>query len=180
MKVTDIMIDLETLGSKNDAIIVSVGVVYFNLTSKTVVDKRYWILNIDSQSHRTIDISNLKWWMTQSEGVREVFREPQQSCVSTFISEFEDSFNEREVKRFWAKGAHFDFGLLNNLLKSEGDPYKNCIPYSKWMCMKPIYVLATRLGVLRTMKLEGTAHNALDDAVFQTEVLLRFIDKIGI
>jgi len=79
----DIMIDLETLGTTADSVILSIGAVRFNLDTSCVFDGLgdtfYQVITIDDQSKRHISGYTLAWWMGQSKASQAVFTDD--SCT---------------------------------------------------------------------------------------------------
>lgn len=168
------MIDLETLSSSADGVIVSVGAVKFDLEKLKVLDEKYWELDLDEQyvKGRTLELGNVKWFLNQCPEVRRAATNTERYRSLDFISEFQEL--SARTKRYWAKGAHFDLRMLNNYFATFGKPIPT--KYSQWMCMKPVYLMSTRSNQLPVRS--NTAHHALADAEYQTEVLLSFYNNL--
>ena len=76
-----VMIDLETLGTKADSVIISIGAVKFDLDSEQMDDNGFYAsVSIDSnlERGRKIDEDTLLWWLQQSTDAQAVFHEPKQ------------------------------------------------------------------------------------------------------
>lgn len=176
-QVTDYMIDIECLGVNKDCVIVSVGVVAFNLQKGVILDQKYWELNLRQQQKagRTISADTVQWWSAQSSNTLKALQNKSRTNIEDFIKEF-NSFIEQKGY-YWAKGTNYDLEILANLYNQYGhlSPFK----YSKWSDARPFYRLA------KDFKLEppedrSLAHNALDDAVYQAKVVCnvyRFINE---
>ena len=70
MKTDSVMIDLETLGTVANSIILSIGAVKFDLNSNHIADDGFYAsISIDSNLHagRQLSESTLLWWLDQSK-----------------------------------------------------------------------------------------------------------------
>ena len=61
------MLDLETLSTRNDAAIISIGLVKFDQNG--VIDSQGWALDFSKVTGH-IDPGTVKWWMEQSDMAR--------------------------------------------------------------------------------------------------------------
>ncbi len=162
---SDNMIDLETLGTGPFSPIISIGIVCFDLNN--VLDKLYITLDVKDQidsGKRKIDADTLKWWMSQSDAAKKVFKEnpmPVKEALMT-ISEFIKK--QGKDVHVWGNGATFDITLLETLFSQ----YEVPVPwkYSKVMDFRTIKRF---LGKDVVTERKGTYHNALDDALTQAE-----------
>ena len=63
----DIMVDIETLGTKEGATIFQIAAMSFNITSGEVFDSINLIGDIDKYNYLTVDGSTLKWWLNTNK-----------------------------------------------------------------------------------------------------------------
>jgi hypothetical protein len=168
----DIMLDLETLATTADAVILSVGAVRFDLDSGFVFDAPgdafYRAISIDSQHTRKISGSTLGWWAKQSDAARAVFTET--NCtLGKALAELTNWFDPQPgtMPNVWSNGADFDLPMLNHAYDQLGltPPWQ---PYAG-RC----YRTFKNLPGARAIKVErqGLHHNALDDAIYQARHL---------
>ena len=70
---THVMIDLETLGTTPDAVILSIGGVKFDPNGDRIFDEFIYKLDIDEQQQRgrTTNEDTMSWWATQPRAVIE-------------------------------------------------------------------------------------------------------------
>lgn len=170
----DFMIDLETLGTGDDAIILAIGAVAFDPIAGAVFtgDKFYKRLSWDdnSQPGRKIDAATLKWWLGQN---RRVFEEmtsghfPLQGALLELAVWLGDPKLMRGV---WANGVSFDLGMLGHAYKSFN--MKTPWSYSKETCQRTLRRLV-KLDLPR----EGSHHNALDDAIHQAQWVVAAVQQ---
>lgn len=168
----DIMIDLETLHTTADAVILSIGAVRFDLEADAVFagadDVFYIPVAIDGQG-RAISASTLAWWMDQTKDAQRVFTDPTMVALETALYYFEEWLDRTPGAEptVWSNGADFDLPMLNHAFKQLElpPPWK---PYAG-RC----YRTYKNLPGARAVKVEreGEHHNALDDAVYQARHL---------
>jgi hypothetical protein len=180
----DIMIDLETLGTTADAVIVSIGAVAFNLDAGTVLqgDERasfYVVLDTETQPRRHISADTLAWWMCQSDAARAVFdrANPVQhhfpartalSALNDWVRQVVLQANaQHKDLRVWSNGADFDLPMLAHACRTFNVP-RPWLPYAG-RCYRTYKNLpgARQVAMLRG----GVHHNALDDAIDQAQHL---------
>lgn len=171
----DIMIDLETLGTTADAVIISMGAVTFNLDACVVFDELksdsfYTAVNIDSQSNRHTSGATLQWWDQQSLAAHRVFAEaadgPPLVDALAALSVFIAKCNWDKVV-VWSNGADFDLPMLAHAYSQYGValPWK---PYAG-RCYRTYKNLPGARAI--AMQRQGLHHNALDDAIDQARHL---------
>jgi len=192
----NVMVDIETLatGSDNKAVVVSVGMVRFNLfdedTWETIEAEPerifYEVLPIDPQilAGRTVDAGALLWWMGQLQtghpNIKTIYSQHEQRMDQDFptrdgllqlklhqLSSFLVR-NSEDSYFLWGKPAHFDCPKIESLLTSFG--YEMPIPWYNYRCMSGVRTAAQVIGTPRPkFKTKGNQdHHALWDAMEQT------------
>jgi exodeoxyribonuclease VIII len=169
----DIMIDLETMGTRPDAAIVAIGAVAFDLETGTVGGRFYVSVDLGSSMERggTVDAATITWWMKQSDEARGAWQDsplPLSHALSR-LSKFFTDYAPESV-RVWGNGAAFDNAILRNAYTQCGlrAPWK----YTNDRCFRTVRGLHPPAPALERA---GTYHNALDDAVFQVHCLIAMI-----
>ncbi len=115
--VTQGMIDLETLGTSYDSVVLTIGAAKFNPFNTTEPHSKLY-LKLDTSDQvdigRVIDDGTLKWWGTQSEEVRnDTFSEHDRVEVGEALDVLTEWFSD--VSKIWCQGPSFDFPILQNL-----------------------------------------------------------------
>ena len=172
-----IMIDIECLGTGKDCVVVSVGAVKFNLNTGDILKEEYWELNMREQQNklnRAVSVDTVSWWANQTP---ETLKALQSTHDRVSITRFIEDFNEfiAGPNFFWAKGTNYDLEILTDLYQDAHDHLDNEIQvrpfkYSKWVDARVYYLLGKELGIMPRHAHEG-AHNALQDAIFQTKTV---------
>lgn len=172
-----IMVDIETLSTKPNAVILSLGTVVIGNTLEVIPEFSYYkVFNRNGQKERHIDINTVEFWM------KNISMYPIATENSSFLSDSLWQFNSwlGEVSKsletnlneieFWAKGSDFDFVILKDAYESF------CIPvpwaYNAVRDLRSILKWVPK--TCYTPKEENKeAHNALGDAKFQAMQLIQ-------
>ena len=122
---TEVVLDIETMGTQHDAVVVSVGMVrilWDTELNEWVVPSEgssyslYMVLDATKQfqNHRSVDTGTMKWWADQRSGVSDVLQkaflvtgELSRQCTS--IIQFVREINNTRV---WGNGPNFDNKIL--------------------------------------------------------------------
>ena len=168
----NIMIDLETLGTTADSVILSIGAVRFDLEAGTVFDDEgstfYRSVAVEKQVGRTISADTLTWWTGQGKDAQAVFTEPKTSLVFALmdLQEWVDP-TEGAYPYVWSNGADFDLPMLVHAF----DQAELVCPWKPYAGR--CYRTFKNLPGARAIKVErqGQHHNALDDAIYQARHL---------
>jgi len=183
----DVMVDIETLSTEKDAVVLSIGAVRFRMDSIDDEDSlnepgRCFYGRLDEWDQeamgRDIDTSTMKWWKKQDKEARAVFDEEAEP-VATVL----DNFTNFCVgaKRMWGNGNTFDNVIIKDLYQDYGKEY----PVNYWndLDMRTLtylwnFVTNWESKGKRPDVIMGTSHNALDDAKRQVVQSQRMIRKI--
>ena len=172
----DIMIDLETLATGNDAVVLTLGAVKFDPhTNQDPYDPLYFKIEIDEQTAlgRVIDPNTVEWWSKQ----------PQEAQDEAFAEDGRISMDEatNQLSRFivgsnkiWAQGTMFDIGILENFYKMIGKP----APWAYWQIRDSRTV--GDMGDYSAKTDNKVAHNALADAYSQAKGVQSIYKQLGV
>lgn len=168
------MLDLETLDTTETAHILSIGFVIWT-PDHIVYDKNTEELNYQTKFHalvpneynkgRSISASTVQWWMQQDENARKVFS----GRNNAFYGDMQPLFNVvnmiENVDHIWANDPDFDCAILKNWLAQQ-------CPHVKWPFWKHRSIRTLKaLYDIPEIPRKGTAHNALDDCLYQCEIV---------
>lgn len=172
-----IMLDLETMGSKPGAAIISIGAVFFS-PKDGLGETFHERIDLESavKAGLKMDASTVKWWMEQSKEAQAVMRpgamplEAALELLTDFVNANADS-TEVEV---WGNGSDFDNVLL-------GAAYEACSLKAPWKfyrgrCFRTLKNLP---GAPKAPKFAGTKHDALDDAKNQATHAIAILNWLG-
>ena len=169
----DIMLDIETLATSPDAVVLTFGAIKFDPFNPSIQmsDGIYFRINVDEQIDlgRRVDEGTVAWWGTQSAEVRE---EALGETDRVSLEDFTKALNKFVVgaTRIWAQGPVFDIVILENLYRQIGKP----APW-QYYSIRDSRTLLKALGDDR--KGGALLHNALADAVSQAEAVQSAVNR---
>lgn len=164
----DVMLDLETLSVRNNAIILVIAGLKFKRNDPDIplekTPPRYtFYRKIDINSCKEIglhyDKNTEDWWNTQSEEVQKEAFLGDRIPIKQALTEFSAWFNQEPMgAKIWSQGANFDIPILDEAYRSCGlEP-----PWKFWLARdtRTIYDVA---GIYSKDFPKGNEHNALAD-----------------
>lgn len=166
------MIDLETMGTKPDAPITSIGAVEFSLDG--IHRQFYEKIDLSSSVDHggVIDPETVKWWLSQEKAAQKENMGGGSivdalHLLSLFMSGGGDAI-------VWGNGAAFD----NVILAAHYDRCKLERPWKFWndRCYRTMKNIHSDVSMDRL----GVHHNALDDAISQANHLIEICTEKGV
>ena len=120
----NVMLSLNTVGKGDNAALVSIGAVFFDPIENTVGAEFYQpILLENAVKFGHMDISEIEWWMQQSDTVRAVFIADDRMHLEDALVEFSDwisQVDEFDERRVWSNGATLHSVILANAYTATG------------------------------------------------------------
>jgi len=162
---TNIMLDLETLGTRPGSIILAIGAVKFG--NGEISSHFYRRIDPSSSTRHglTMDADTVMWWLKQDEAARIELTKPGEELPAVLAQFTKWMADEKAL--IWGNGASFDNAMLAEAFARVGIPQ----PWKFWNDRCYRTVKATRPD-LKPREI-GTKHNALDDAASQAEHLMK-------
>lgn len=114
MTMTDLMVDIETMGTGHNAPILSIGAVEFNPHTEEMGAEFYVRATLASQRERPIDADTLEWWLKQGEAARGALFEGQRLTLQNALREFKAFAHESTASQLWSNGPTFDEDILRH------------------------------------------------------------------
>ena len=171
------MIDLETLSTRYNAAVISIGVAIFN--DEKVLDSVGWALEPKSV-HGRIDPDTVFWWMHQSDAAREYsFTGKYQAATAAF--ELKTLLAKWNVREVWSKDPHFDHVILSEWWDRVGNVGVFPIDYRDPRSFRTLEAEALRAGFGpdEWQQFNYVAHNPVDDAVTQARAVIKMRQLLG-
>jgi hypothetical protein len=171
-----VCLDIETLGTKADTVILTLGAVKFDPYSRQDPHTPLYVkLDVDEQvaAGRTIDEGTLVWWELQP---KEVFEDAMSDEDRISCKEFTKQLNRYLVgaERIWTQGPTFDIILLEHLYRSLEIP----VPWMYYSIRDTRTIMD--MGDASAKKNNATAHNALADAYSQAVMVQQIYHQCGV
>jgi|14_taG_2_1085336.scaffolds.fasta_scaffold08161_2 exodeoxyribonuclease VIII len=169
----DAMLDIETLGVDPGAAILSAGVVYFNPSTGKTHDEELFLFDPRQQPERSIEYGTMIWWMNQTREAQAHWRDSQFPNLQTEIARFVKFCKKHGDVTWWACGPHFDFVMMESLLKQQGTP----APWKFWK-LRDTRTLRDLIDVSR-LPANANAHNPIADCKRQISEVAEFHSQGG-
>ncbi len=177
MNLHDISVHCETLGIRFDAPVIAIGAIAFDRTTGKLGQKFYREVEINSAVRSgTPEGSTIAWWITQSPRAKSIFgRNADQASLATVLMDFTTWCRSAGagVPRIWAKGPAEDVTWLNHAFAVGGHGISAPWHHSNVRDVHTIQELAFEVTGFdhHTVQMVGEAHNAVDDAIQQANVI---------
>lgn len=165
-----VMVDLETMGRRSNAVICSIGAVKFMLDG-TIIDKFYCTVDAkDCKSYGlTTDVSTLNWWKKQPKETLALLLKDNLSLKDA-LTKFSMWYGNKSLPT-WGNGVAFDNVILENAYEAASMQR----PWKHWE--DRCYRTMKNIIIVDPPEREGTHHNALDDALFQAKHLVKIFQS---
>ncbi len=173
---THLMVDLETMGKKPGAPIVSVGAVFFDPASGKTGAEYYQVINLESSMSfgARPDASTILWWLKQSPEARSAIVVDDTVGLVEALEQFldfiaENAANGSRSVQLWGNGSSFDCSLLEAAFELADTPFP--IPHWNYRDVRTVVELGKAVGLNSRYDIpfEGYQHNALADARHQVK-----------
>ena len=171
-----VMIDIETLATSNDAALVSIAAVRFDLETGIVGDSVYF--KIDKQScidyGLRVDADTVDWWMKQGKEAQEQFLttedrvELHQALQDFFL------FFEYDTDFVWANGINFDCEILRNAYKAIDFP----LPWNHFNERDVRTLVHFAPDIKKEEPFVGTKHHPISDCMHQIKYCCKIYKKL--
>jgi hypothetical protein len=184
------MIDIETLGTRSNAAILSIGAVKFNIISEFVEDcgenAFHAHINPDScfEKGLTYDQPTLDWWKEQDKKAQDKIAK---ECINGLdikyvLQKFSEwlSKNNLDNTQVWGNGSSFDISILESAFRAcnLSIPWKyyniRDVRTIAWLAMK-------RKDLDKIERHKATLeHDALSDAIAQCKDVQNYYKILGL
>ncbi|KQN09799.1 hypothetical protein ASE85_02340 [Sphingobium sp. Leaf26] len=170
---THIMNDIETLGTGDDALILSIGAVKFNALGD--FDSFHMAIDVDdAQRHGlTISARTVLWWMEEDKAdARRALLALKRHPLLTVLDDYRAWYGEKSLPT-WGNGATFDNVIMRSAFRAVAQE----APWQFWH--DRCYRTMKSLPGAPKLKRAGVHHSALDDARSQARHLIKIWQHLG-
>ena len=171
------MLDLETLSTRPESVILTIGAVKFDPWGEEVDAESGLYMRVDVDEQLAMDRhvleSTVEWWGKQDEAVREeALGESNRESLDTMTRALNKFLVG--VENIWCQGPAFDIVILENLYRQLSKP----TPWQFWQ----IRDSRTLFGVHGDPREKGrtAAHNALMDCYYQARGVQDIYQRAGV
>lgn len=178
-----VMIDLETLSTGRDLVILSLGAVKFDSRKIYEDDGLYMLLRWQEQLDNggTVTEGTIRFWLGQHRAAREAILNKSRllhpdKAIMMFNNWFRDNIKVVKNCGVWANRPSFDLSLLDDMYRrfGMGEP-----PWPYWAerCVRTAKMMAGVDTISRPKDM--TEHHAFHDAVYQAMQVRKFLVSCG-
>lgn len=167
MNKENVMIDLETLGTSKNALILSFAAVRFDIeTGQRLSSVQF---KIDPESCEKvglkIDASTVFWWLRQKKEAQIMLVEAVRTPLEEALMTLHLFINRVENTCVWGNGATFDLSILANAYEACGLP----VPWAFFNERDVRTLVSLNPQIKYDTKFMGVPHDALHDCLHQIE-----------
>lgn len=176
----DIMLDLETLGTKPGSVVLSIGATTFNDKHGLTGEHFHVHLSLAAQvdAGLTIDPGTVLWWLGQETNAQKAIAMGQLAAQSpeAALASFSCWYSQQGGDALWGNGSDFDLPLLAAVYHAFGmtPPWK----YNAGRCCRTVMALTgKKMGAFGTVN--PLAHDAHADAVYQASEISKALAHLS-
>lgn len=173
----NIMLDLETWGTAPGCAIRSVGAVLFDPHSDQIGPDTFY-MNVSDEScvmaGFVVDEETVKWWEAQSQAAQDALLVDPVG-IYVVVQQFHAWFKKNRGVFLWSQGANFDEVIWSTITRRLGQR----VPW-KFYDVRDTRTVYDVCGFdPRSIRRQGTYHNALDDARHQAVCVQKSYAKVN-
>ena len=168
---SNLMIDIETLATTPDALILTIAAQSFDPFGQGYLDRHYYArITIESQEDRAINEETIKWWATQPEAQAEAFNETDRVDLDTALDDLYRLAWQHDL--IWAQGPTFDINILEHAYRSRSHK-------QPWQYYK-IRDSRTLMSMWTDCPKPPASHHALEDCRRQIDLVQLTLKQLSI
>ena len=174
---THAMIDIETLGTEPDCVVLSVGACKFDpFTNVEPHTRTLWRPSADEQMNagRSVLESTLEWWAKLPKHIQdEAFSEEGRIPLDQFFKDLNKWL--WDVDKIWCQGPQFDMVILENLFK-QFDHHRR---WAFWQ-VQDCRTIFNMMPADPRKAIQEDLHDASADAFFQAVCVQQTFSHFGV
>lgn len=115
-----LMLDLETLGTSNRAVIIQLGACVFDPDEPNIIPSWGTNVSIDSclQAGGEVNGDTIMWWLGQSQEARASVHAQPRFAIAAALKNLTNFYTQHNCKRIWSHGATFDIVIVKHYLNA--------------------------------------------------------------
>ena len=162
----DIMVDIETAGTKPGCVVLTVGAAVFVPQTGEVRSTFYERISFKDSVLRglCVEPDTYAWWQRQDENARKEAFGGEKNLAEVALAFEQWVRGHKHVRDFWCQGTDFDYPIWQEAF-SRASIATFPVKYNQKRDTRTVYSVAGLDTSL--IPREGTYHNALDDVLHQ-------------
>jgi len=174
-----LMIDIETLGLRTDALVFEIGLAVWNVDTQGMVMSYAATIDPRSQPDRDVDPKTLHWWEGRGypnhhqdlSGFNETNLDLEEA-----LDRVRNCYKQYQCRCVWSKGPEFDIAILEHAWR-QYDQYPPW-PYASRRCARTVMALTPVLAPETTAIVNDAPHNPRADAVYQSVLCQQALRRV--
>ncbi len=165
------MLDIETLSTDSNGVIVSISAVEFELNTGKTGNRFEMGVDIQEQldNGAIIDGDTVMWWLSQDKQAQKQLVRLERHPVADVLKAFNDFVESADCSGLWGNSPSFDNVMVRNLYKR----HKTSFVAPFWID-KCVRTRAADMHVDKSkLSFVGTKHNGIDDCLHQIKYCIR-------
>ena len=177
-----LMLDIESLSSKDNAVITSIAAVAFDMITGETGPEFKIDIQIQDSINKGLEVNGdtIVWWLEQSNEARKGLTEGQKKAVRLDHALFEFTSFVQSLKpselRVWGNSCTFDNVLLRQAYNKINKP----IPWKYVMDRDVRTIVEFAPEVKANTVFVGTKHDPINDCKHQIKYLVKIYNKIKV
>ncbi|AUR87947.1 ribonuclease H-like domain protein [Vibrio phage 1.106.O._10N.286.51.F7] len=177
-----VMLDIETLGTGVNSVILSIGACYFNPDTGDLGESFH--VHVDAKSccdhGLNVDISTVLWWLSQDSSSQSKITDGQSKSIplTDALNKLSQFISLHKETKVWGNGPTFDNAIIGNAYQSVN--IKCPWEFRNERDVRTVVDLGRKVGFnpKYDMPFSGVRHDALDDAIHQAKYVSEIYKKI--
>lgn len=166
----DVMIDIETMGTRSTSMIVQIGACYFDRATGEIGEK--FKVNIHHNDDKfTVDWDTISWWMSQSDMARSSIIHGESCDMALAVVKLKAFL--QNATYVWSH-ATFDIPIILNAFSKCNEKFP--VHYTKCRDIRTLVDIKNN-NQKSTIPRAGTYHDALDDCLYQVAYCVDALNK---
>lgn len=175
----NLMIDIETLGTQQGSVILSIGAVAFDIETGKTAGHFYERIDIDSslEAGLKLDKDTILWWLKQPKEAQHTIVNHTGVKLEAVLRDFALwvlSNCDADVK-VWGNSARFDLGILQTAFSK----FKMKLPWQYYHERDVRTLVAFAPEIKETTLFIGTKHQPVDDCMHQIRYCSKIYNKVN-
>lgn len=179
MSFRDVVLDLETMGTRPGSAIGSIGAVQVDLANGLLGEEFYQVIDLETAQAAglVLDAATVKWWLRQDARVRQEMVTDYGREMDAVLEEFASWLGLLGPGvRVWGCGPSFDCALLAEAYRKMLWPVQLPWDYRNERCLRTVRAMYPQ--VVSAGHEKRLPHHALHDAVHEAKVLVAILDHM--
>ncbi|WP_293913146.1 MULTISPECIES: 3'-5' exonuclease [unclassified Sphingobacterium] len=171
----NVMIDIETLGTKPYSVILSIGAIEFDINTGEIKDTFYRVISTRTSHEAGLltDLDTIKWWLLQNDESRDKLLKGESYLILSLV-DLMLFVGENKNTCVWSNSPSFDLSLIRNACERTSIN----VSWEFWQERDVRTISSLMPSIRKSMIFDGITHYAIDDCKHQIKYLVKILNKL--